>query len=111
MKITKQATRTFVKEKLATNKVWATTALLKIFDFQTKEEQKAEYTKDANGVGFSGVDGEILSSFAKQYASRGFLSPKQMDILYKKMPKYWNQIIKISDEEKLKNQVAKSLIS
>lgn len=111
IKVTKQATRNYVKKQLATNKVWAEKALLKIFDFQTRDEQRWETTRDWNKVGFTGVDGEILTSFAKQLQSRGFLTPKQMNIVYKKMPKYWMQIIKISDEEKLKAQVAKSLIS
>ena len=111
VKITKQATCTYVKKQLSTNKTWATAALLKIFDKQTHDEQKREMTHEWNHVGFTGIDGNILASFAKQLQSRGFLTPKQMAIVYKKMPKYWMQIIKISDTEKLKEQVAKSLIS
>lgn len=111
IKVTKQATRDYVKKQLATNNLWATTALLKIFNFQTLEEQKYEVTKQNNGIGFTGVDAEILSSFAKQFSTKKYLSEKQMRILFKRMPKYWMQIIKISDEEKLKQQVAKYLVS
>jgi len=110
-KITKQAIRLFVKKQLGTNKAWAEKALLKIFDFQTQHEKESERTHDYNSVGFTGVDGEILTSFAKQLIYKKFLSPKQMAIVYKKMPKYWMQVIKISDEEKLKEMVAKTLIS
>ena len=69
-----------------------------------------ETTRDRNNVGFTDIDGEILSSFAKQLLSRGYLSPKQMAIVYKKMPKYWSQIVRVSNTEKLHNQVAKSLM-
>jgi len=110
-KITKEATRLYVKKQLGTNEAWAKKSLLKIFDFQTQHEKDSEQTHDHNDVGFSGVDGEILTSFAKQLISKKWLSPKQMAIVYRKMPKYWMQIIGISDEEKLKNQVAASLVT
>ena len=110
-KITKKQTHDFVKKQLATNKAWALKALLKIFNFQTKDEQEYEHTRILNKVGFTGVDAEILSSFAKQYLTRGFLSPKQMTLVYKKMPKYWMQIIKISDKKKLELQIRLSLVS
>lgn len=101
----------FVKHKLATDKAWALKALIKIYEFQTSEEQEIERTCVHNSIGFSGVDGKILTSFAKQYLKRGFLSPKQMILVYKKMPKYWNQIIKISDEKKLRRIITTSLVS
>ena len=100
-KITKYQIKEYVRTKLGTDPHWAKNALLKIFEFQTADEQEWETTHDHNGVGFTGIDGEILSSFAKQLQKKNWLSPKQMDILLKKMPKYWKQIISISDEEKL----------
>jgi hypothetical protein len=108
-KITKGETKEFVKKQLSTNKIWASKALLKIFEKQTQSEQEHETTNEYNGVGFTGIDGEILASFAKQLVSRGFLTPKQMAIVYKKMPKYWMQIIKISNKEKLERQIREYL--
>lgn len=110
-KITKDEIRDFVKKQLGTNKAWAIKGLLKIFEYQTEDEQEFETTREYNGVGFTGVDAEILSSFAKQYIKRRFLSPKQMTILYKKMPKYWMQIIKIADKRKLEIEIRKSLVA
>jgi len=100
-KITKTQIKEFVKEKLATDPIWAQKALLKIFEFQTLEEQKSKDTIYHNGVGFNGTDGEILSSFALQFQKKKYLSEKQMAIVFKKMPKYWMQVVKISNEEKL----------
>jgi hypothetical protein len=106
--ITKIQIRDFVKGKLGTDDRWAKQALLKIYQFQTEEEQESEYTKEDNGIGFTGVDGMILSSFAKQLERKKFLSPKQMKIVFRKMPKYWKQIIAISDDALLIKLIQKS---
>jgi hypothetical protein len=79
--------------------------LLAIYNRQTAEEKSVGDTVEENGIGFTGADGEILSSLAEQYRSRGSLSVKQMAILKKKMPKYWRQIAGISNREKLLGQV------
>ena len=100
-KITKTQIKEFVKEKLANDRSWAIKGLLKIFENQTLDEQKSKDTIYNNGIGFNGRDGEILTSFALQFQKRKFLSDKQMTSLYKMMPKYWNQIVMISDKEKL----------
>ena len=100
-KITKTQVRDFVKAKLATDPIWAQKALLKIFEFQTLDEQKCKDTIYHNGVGFNGTDWEILSSFALQFRKKRYLSDKQMKYVFKKMPKYWGQVVKISDEKQL----------
>ena len=100
-KITKIQVRDFVKSKLATDPIWAQHGLLKIFEFQTSEEQKSKDTIFNNGIGFNGTDGQLLSSFALQLQKKRYLTPKQMAYVFKKMPKYWSQIVKISDEKKL----------
>jgi hypothetical protein len=108
MKVTKENIRLYVKEQLATNKTWAVKALVRIFDEnQTVEEKVYEDTIVNNGIGFSGADANILSSIAKHMKHRGYISDKQMKIVHKKMPKYWSQIIFMSDQAKLNNMVAK----
>lgn len=98
---TKTQIKGFVKLKLSTDPVWALRALIKIYEFQTQDEQKRGNTVYYNGVGFSGTDGRILSSIAKQYLKTNVLSEKQMDIVFKKIPKYWIQVIKISNMARL----------
>lgn len=110
-KVTKGAIKAFVKSKLGTSDNWAKTALLRIYDYQTNEEQQVGYTKVYNGVGFTGCDGEILSSFAQQLQTKGYLSPKQTILVKRKMPKYWSQIIGLSNEQVLIAQVTKDLMS
>lgn len=109
MKITKKATKKFVKDMLNSDERWMLAGLTKIYEYQTVSEKTCGATYEENGVGFSGCDGEILSSFAKQYKKIGWLSTKQKQIAFKRVPKYWKQIISLSDENKLKELVTKSL--
>lgn len=85
-----------LKEQLATRDNQAVKGLLTIYSYQTNEEQDNGYTKEYNGVGFSGFDSEILSSFAEQYKTKGFLSTKQMNFVKKYMPKYARQLLELS---------------
>ncbi len=89
-----------LKENLATYPKWATVGCQRIYEYQTASEQASGSTRDHNNVGFSGADGEILSSFAEQINSGRFVgSPKQMKILFKKMPKYAKQLDTIAQEK------------
>lgn len=102
---TKADRLTFFKKNLGENVPWAIRAMERIFAFQTANEQAAEVTEQNNGVGFTGTDAHILSSFCKQvqknralklkgqFTFNCFLSPKQQAILLRKMPKYAGQLI------------------
>lgn len=94
--MTKKDTVALWKEKLATEPAWALRALIRIYEEQTPTEQDYEVTAYHNGVGFTGIDADILTSFAKQYQRKGELSPKQMDLLYKKMPRYAGQLYRLT---------------
>ena len=82
-----------LKAQLATRPQQAIKGLMRIYANQTETEQSSGEVIVNNGIGFVGVDSEILTSFAKQYERKGSLSEKQMTILYKKMPKYADQLI------------------
>jgi len=98
----------YIKVQLATNPAWAIKGLVKIYTLQTADEQASDNTHHHNGVGFSGVDAKIMSSFAKQINAGRNLSAKQMSIVYKKIFRYWKQIASFIPETKLEqigNQV------
>lgn len=82
-----------LKAQLATRPQQAIKGLMRIYANQTESEQSSGEVIVNNGIGFVGVDSEILTSFAKQYERKRSLSEKQMTILYKKMPKYADQLI------------------
>jgi len=88
-------TKEFIKEKLATDERWAMRGLMRIFEFQTSQEQSVDQTVEQNNVGFPHCHAEIFSSFAKQYQQRGYLSPKQMAIVHRGMPRYASQLLRI----------------
>lgn len=106
--VTMVETKTFIKKMLGTDPDWAKKALIRIYERQTDSEQAAEATHDNNSVGFTGIDGKILTSFAKFLQKTKFLTPKQMNIVFKKMPKYWNQILEVSDKQVLNSLIEKA---
>lgn len=101
MSYTKKEKIAFVRKMITTNAVWSQRALLKIFENQTKEEQNSGETVVENGVGFNGIDANILTSFAKSLMQYNHLTDKQMNCLYKMIGKYAKQVYMLSDEEKL----------
>jgi len=102
MKTTKQNITSFVRQQLATKKEWALKALVRIYtENQTDAEKSVEDTVEDNGIGFTGTDGTFMSSLAKQYIQKGYLSDKQMVFVFKRMPKYHKQVVAMSDASKL----------
>ena len=72
-------------------------AILAIYGRQTASEQSTETTSESNGVGFNGVDAPFLSSLAKFYEEKGYLSPKQVSYGRKKIRKYAGQLVNIAN--------------
>lgn len=96
-------TQSQIRLKLIENDQWLIRGILAIYNFQTAEEQAAETTLKHNGVGFNGVDAPILSSFAKQYKTKGYLSPKQLAKAREKMMKYVGQLTTIANNNTKEN--------
>lgn len=90
-----------LRHRLASNDRWALRALMRIYQNQTADEQCREATIERNGIGFTGPDAEILTSFARQYQRRGSLSERQMIILRRRIPAYARQIVKGSDTARI----------
>lgn len=81
-----------IKERIETSDLAVKKALLRIWSYQTEAEKEVGQTRETNGVGFNGIDAEILTSFAEQLDKKGWLSPKQIAIARKKLKKYSRQI-------------------
>jgi len=89
---TQKAQTAHIRTQLGSSIAWASKGVIRIFENQTHDEQAVEATHEHNGIGFTGVDANILSSFAKQILKGRTMSPKQSAILFKKMPKYAGQL-------------------
>lgn len=104
--MTKVQIRDTVKNMLATNGAWARRAIVRVYEKQTESEKQAGQTTVQNGVGFSGTDAEILSSFARQIMAGKTMSEKQMALIFRKAPRYWAQIVPLIPAERLAPLVA-----
>jgi len=116
---TKKARLEFIRQKVVSDDRWMIKGLLTIYEYQTIDEQQSEMVKVHNGVGFSRIDAEILTSFAKRAIQRGaleaiktanglkassFFSPTQEDLCRRKMARYAGQLARIAN---LKNPIKK----
>jgi hypothetical protein len=102
---------TYVKNQLSTNPAWAQRAIVKLWERQTVDEQATQNTGHNNGVGFNGTDAFILSSFAEQINKGRTLSPKQLAIAFRKLPKYSKQIISEIPQDKLVEMEKKVVVA
>lgn len=100
-KITVSLIKNFIQSNIFENDSWLYRSLVVLYNHQTNDEQLHEDTYESNGIGFSGVDAKLLSSYAKQYIERKFLTPKQKLWCRNKIVKYWSQIWNISDQDKM----------
>lgn len=74
-------------------------ALIAIWERQTTSEKASQSTHINNSIGFNGFDAGILSSFAEQFQTKGWLSTKQMIIARKRIMKYAGQLADIANEK------------
>ncbi len=105
MNVKEKIIQNYMKKKLSSDRKWAIRALICIYNNQTNEEQIKRKTKYINSIGFNSSDACILTELSKFYLERNFLTDKQLNIVYKRIPKYWNQLWKISNQEKIIEQL------
>lgn len=93
---TKKARIELLREKLSKDSQWAIKGLMAVYAKQTADEQSSLQTSRSNGIGFSGFDAELLSSFAQRIKAGKSLTDKQMAIVFKRMPRYAAQLERMS---------------
>ena len=98
--ISKETMLGYLRAQLTSNPAWAVKALTLVYSYQTADEQEDKKTSLKNGAGFNGLDAEILSSFSEQVLKGRKLSPKQMAIVHRKMPRYARQVLASISPEK-----------
>lgn len=81
-----------IREQITTVPSQAIKAMLRVYEYQTEDEQKSESTSNLNGVGFTGTDAFIMTSFCKQYERKNRLSEKQVSFIMSKIGKYARQL-------------------
>lgn len=86
-----------IDELWNTNDLFVCMSLVKLFEYQTRDEQASETTKYHNNVGVRPNDAYILSEFAKFYQNKGYLSFKQIYYARRKFAKYTGQLTRIAN--------------
>jgi hypothetical protein len=97
--MTSKWTKDEIRLQLLSNDKWLIRGMLAIHARQTEEEKATESTKEQNGIGFNGVDANILTDMVNQYKRTGYLSNRQINLIRKKMVKYANQLSHIANKE------------
>ena len=95
----KKWTKEEIKSLLERNTKAVSNGVLAIYRNQTRDEQCTQSTNHNNGIGFTGADAGILSSFAEQLLKGRNLSQKQFVIAQKKITKYAGQLARIANGE------------
>jgi len=93
--------REFLKIELNTKEKWAIKALLLISGNQTPEEQETSISIYKDNSGFNKLDAEKLNYLTQQYLKFGFLKFYQLQTVFRRIPKYWKQVLQASNKEKL----------
>ena len=94
---TKNWTKADIRKLLEDSDKAVARAILAIYGRQTADEQAVGETTQHNGVGFSGVDANFLSSLAQFYTTKGFLSQGQTKYGRKAIMKYAGQLVNIAN--------------
>ncbi len=100
MTLTNKQREIFIKSMIAIDDRWALRALIVVYDNQTSDEQRGRYVDRMNGVGFTKSDARLMSVFAQLYKDKG-LTENQILQVKLRMPKYWKQILAVSNIVKL----------
>ena len=74
-------------------------ALVALYNRQTEDEQETKETRERNGVGFNGVDGQFLSSIAEGFKKYGRLTDRQVVAVRKSLKKYCGQLVDIANSK------------
>jgi hypothetical protein len=73
--------------------------LLILYHRQTLSERQDGFSMEQNGVGFSKFDAPLLTSIAEWGQRRGFLTPKQVEVMRRRLRKYVRQLNSYDDVE------------
>ncbi len=96
-----QDAKAMVRDKLATDNAWLVRGLVALFRRQTEDEQRSEDTKYQNKMGFNSADAPVLTSLARQWQERNWLSTPQIGLARRLMGKYSGQLARIARGEEV----------
>lgn len=95
---------------IKTTDEYAIGALLKIYSFQTADEQYTGGTHHDNAKGFNATDAGFMSSLSEQFLKKGSLSDKQIGYVKRIILKYIGQLIESGFEPVAINKTTSTVL-
>ena len=93
-------TRADIQQLLARNDEAVKRAIVNLYQRQTASEQAHKETRVQNGVGFNARDAEFLTDIAQKLPRyNNNMTPKQLAVARKMLPKYWKQLLEVIEEK------------
>ena len=86
-----------IKSLIDTNDVFVIRSLIKLYSYQTDEEQAGDETSEHNGFGFNSFDAKALSSMTKILIKNLIISKSQVNYARTKIKKYAKQLTRIAN--------------
>ena len=81
-------------------------ALHSLYERQTVSEQATHESREQNGRGFTKFDAELLSDIAKKSEKYESLTPKQTQLVGRRIRKYHRQLVEIANEAEMRRSIA-----
>jgi len=90
---------------LSTDSEWATKAMVRLYRNQTQFEKMVGETYARNGIGFNAYDGKLLMAVYVHYKKCNYLLADHVELLHRRLPKYAEQLVSVSNKDILTPQV------
>ena len=111
IKITKKGLQGFIKYMIKTDRRWTLRALIVIYNGQSEEEKRFSASSKRNNMGFNKIDAGRLSKVAERYKRHKCISDGDFTMARALLPKYWEQILNLSNRAVLESQYRKYIIT
>ena len=86
-----------IKSLIDTNDIFVIRSLIKLYSYQTDEEQAGDMTSEHNGFGFNSFDAKALSGMTKILTNNFIISKSQVNYARTKLKKYAKQLTRIAN--------------
>lgn len=86
-----------IKSLIDTNDIFVIRSLIKLYSYQTDEEQAGDTTSEHNGYGFNSFDAKALSGMTKILMNNFIISKSQVSYARTKLKKYAKQLTRIAN--------------
>ncbi len=81
-----------------------------LYERQTVGEQATHESREVNGRGFTKFDAELLTDIEKRAEKYGSLTPKQTQLVGRRIRKYHRQLVEIANEAEARRSITETAV-